>query len=158
MSKLYLCSGSLYCRLGDFYPNRLDSGRARRGLLGSSSPFPTSSASLNEALWMMWARWRPRCSRAFSRLREDFLWIPPLVVLSVAAASAASSTGGFRRRSGFRFPARTLGKRQPRPPPLLPQLFPCSPSDSAPGEMTTPSSCRLAASDGRRYWMALLPL
>lgn len=128
-------------------PNRLDSGRVRRGLRGSSSPPPTSPASLNEALWMIWARWRPRCSRAFSRLSDDFLWMPPLVFPGEAPSSNGAA-GGFRSRSGLRFPGRTLGKRQLRPPPVL-LVF--SRSDSAPGETTTPSSCRLAASGGGRY-------
>lgn len=151
---------SATCLIGGSQPNKLDSGRVRSGLLGRSSTFPTSSASLNDALWMIWARWRPRWSRAFSLLRDDFLWSSflPLVLFPEAASSAASA-GGFRSRSGLRFPGRTFGKRHPRPPlltPLPPLAF--SLSDSDPGEMTTPSSCRLAARGGGRYWMALLPL
>ncbi len=148
---------SLFCwfRVVLLYPNRLESGRVRRGLLGSSSPLPTSPGSLKEALWMIWALWRPRCSRAFSRLRDDFLCTPPFV-LPVASASSATSAGGLRSRRGFRLPGRTLGNRQPRPPPPL--LLAFSLSDSVPGEMTTPSSCRSAASGGGRYWKARLPL
>lgn len=161
VSKLYVCVKTagvcLLCVASSesLHPNRLDSGRGRSGLFGSSSPLPTSPASLKEALWMIWARWRPRCSRAFSRVRDDFLCIPPLV-LPEETDSPAASAGGFRSLSGFRFPGRTLGNRQPRPPPLL--LFVFSLSDSAPGDVTTPSSCRWAARGGGRYWMARRPL
>ncbi|TNN52814.1 hypothetical protein EYF80_036988 [Liparis tanakae] len=103
-----------------------------------------------ETLWMIWARCRPRCSRAFSRLRDDFLCIPPLV-LSVTTLSSAAPAGGFRSRSGFRLPWRTLGNLHLRTLPLL--VF--SLSDSAPGDVTTPSPCRSAASSGDRYSVVL---
>lgn len=149
----YLCC---WLRLLQLHPNRLDSGLVRRGLQGRSSPLPTSPVSLKEALWMIWARCRPRCSRAFSRLRDDFLCMPPLVFPLPPTASSAASAGGFSSLSGFRLPWRTLGNLQPRPPPPL-LLLVFSLSDSV-GEVTTPSSCRLAASGGGRYWMARLPL
>lgn len=136
------------------HPNRLDRGRVRRGLFGSSSPSPTSPESLKEVLCMICARWRPRCRRAFKRLRDDFLCIPPLFLFPELMLSSAASAGGFKSRSGFRLPWRTL--RQPRPP-LVP-LLEFSLSDSAPGEVTTPSSCRPAANGGGRYCMARLPL
>lgn len=145
----------VYISTSAFQPNRLDSGRVRRGLVGSSSALPTSPGSLKEALWMIWARWRPRCSRAFSRLRDDFLCIPPLV-LPAAIASSADSAGGLRSRSGFRLPGSTLGNLQPRTTVLTVLVF--SLSDSDPGERTTPSSCKSAASGGERYWIARLPL
>lgn len=138
--------------LVELYPNRLDSGLALRGLLGSSSPLPTSPVSLKEALWMIWARWRPRCSRAFSRLRDDFLCKPPLVF----SDSSGVSGGEVSSRSDFRLPWRTLGNLQPLVLLLPPFAF--SVSDSGPGEVTNPSLSRSAASSGERYWMARLPL
>lgn len=144
--------------LGPDHPKRLDSGLVLSGLLVSSSTLPMSSASLKEALWMIWALWRPRCSRAFSRVRDDFLCTPPFVLPLAAAspaAAAAASAGWLRSRSGFRFPASILGNLQLRPPPPL-LLLAFSLSD--PGEVTTPSCCRSAASGGGRYWMARRPL
>lgn len=142
-----------WLRVVSIYPNRLDSGLVRRGLLCSSSPLPTSPVSLKEALWMIWALWRPLCSRAFSRLKDVFLCIPPLL-FPFPVPSSDASVGEFSSRSGFRFPWRTLANLQPRPLPL--PLF--SLSDSGPGEVTTPSSSRSAASGGDKYCIGLLPL
>lgn len=137
------------------HPNRLDRGLVRSGLLLASSPISTSPESLKEALWMIWARWRPRCSLAFSRLRDVFLCRAPLG-FPFPAGSSVASADRLSRRSGFRLACRTRASFQPRPPPLLP--LPFSASDSAVGEVTTPSCCRSAANGGDRYWMARLPL
>lgn len=149
------CLKMLVILLVVLHPNRLDSGLVRSGLLVASSPISTSPESLKEALWMIWARWRPRCSLAFSRLRDVFLCRAPLA-FPLPAGSSAASADRWSRRRGFRLPCSTLASFQPRPPPLLP--LPFSASDSAVGEVTTPSCCRSAASGGGKYWMARLPL